>query len=103
MEERPAVNLVAGLQTLARRPPALALVQRGSLADLVRTRALLASTMPAIAARTRGLRADLAASTRIEREAAASAATLRARRAELVDKTAAAYILQGALDRIGYG
>lgn len=27
----------------------------------------------------------------------------RARRAELVDKTAAAYILQGALDRIGYG
>lgn len=27
----------------------------------------------------------------------------RARRAELVDKTAAAYILQGALDRLGYG
>jgi putative Holliday junction resolvase len=27
----------------------------------------------------------------------------RARRAELVDKMAAAYILQGALDRLGYG
>jgi putative Holliday junction resolvase len=26
----------------------------------------------------------------------------RARRAELVDKMAAAYILQGALDRLGY-
>jgi putative holliday junction resolvase len=29
--------------------------------------------------------------------------TSRARRAELVDKMAAAYILQGALDRLGYG
>ena len=27
----------------------------------------------------------------------------RARRAELVDKMAAAYILQGFLDRLGYG
>ena len=82
-EERPAVALVAGLQTLARRPPVLALVQPGSLQDLVHTRALLASTMPAIAARTAGLRAELAIADRIERQSIAAAAGLRARRADL--------------------
>lgn len=82
-EERPAVMLVAGLQTLARRPPALALVQPGSLQDLVHTRALLASTMPAIAARTAGMRAELALAERIERQSVAAAASLRARRADL--------------------
>ncbi len=82
-EERPAVALVAGLQTLARRPPVLALVQPGTLQDLVHTRALLAGTMPAIAARTAGIRAELAASDRIERDAVVAAAGLRARHAEL--------------------
>jgi putative Holliday junction resolvase len=44
-------------------------------------------------------RMSTAAVTRTLLEADAS----RARRAELVDKMAAAYILQGALDRLGYG
>jgi putative holliday junction resolvase len=44
-------------------------------------------------------RLSTAAVTRTLLEADAS----RARRAELVDKMAAAYILQGALDRLGYG
>ncbi|HZF42486.1 MAG TPA: peptidoglycan DD-metalloendopeptidase family protein [Sphingomonadaceae bacterium] len=83
-EERPTATLLAGLQTLARRPPALALVQPGSLDDLIRTRALLASTMPAIAARTEGIRAQLAEATRIERQASLAARALRARQAELV-------------------
>lgn len=82
-EERPTATLLAGLQTLARRPPALALVQPGSLDDLIRTRALLASTMPAIAARTQGIRAQLAEATRIERSARLAARALRARQAEL--------------------
>ena len=81
--ERPTVTLIAGLQTLARRPPALALVQPGSLQDFVRIRALLASTLPAVAARTRTLRAELAAATRIELDATAAAAALRAGRANL--------------------
>lgn len=82
-EERPTATLLAGLQTLARRPPALALVQPGSLDDLIRTRALLASTMPAIAARTQGIRAQLVEATRIERQASLAAQSLRARQAEL--------------------
>jgi putative Holliday junction resolvase len=44
-------------------------------------------------------RLSTAAVTRILLEADAS----RRRRADLVDKMAAAYILQGALDRLGYG
>jgi putative holliday junction resolvase len=44
-------------------------------------------------------RMSTAAVTRTLLEADAS----RARRAELVDKMAAAFILQGALDRLGYG
>lgn len=44
-------------------------------------------------------RLSTAAVTRTLLEADAT----RARRAELVDKMAAAYILQGALDRLGYG
>ena len=82
-EQQPVVTLVAGLQTLARRPPALSLIQPGTLEDLVHTRALLASTMPAIAARTADLRAELAIADRIERQASAAAAGLRARRADL--------------------
>lgn len=82
-EERPTAMLVAGLQTLARRPPGLALVQPGTLDDLVRTRALFASMMPAIAARTRDLRAALAAATRSERQAAEAARALRASQAGL--------------------
>lgn len=83
VEERPTATLLAGLQTLARRPPALAFAQPGSLQDLVHTRALLASTLPAIAARTQDLRAGLAAATAIERQSAAAAAALRAGRADL--------------------
>lgn len=82
--ERPTVTLVAGLQTLARRPPALALIQPGTLDDLVRTRALLASTMPVIAARTSDLRAELAAAMRIERQSTLAADALRGQRAQLL-------------------
>jgi len=82
-EERPIVPLVAALQTMARRPPALTLVHRGSIQQLVHTRALLASTLPVIAERTRGLRAELALAKRIERQSAQAAASLRASRGDL--------------------
>lgn len=98
-EERPAVTLVAGLQTLARRPPALALIQPGTLDDLVHTRALLASTMPAIAARTQGLRAELAIAERLERQASAAADALRARRADLVVERRRLAALEAATSR----
>jgi septal ring factor EnvC (AmiA/AmiB activator) len=60
MQQGPTVRLVAALQTLARRPAALALVQPGSLDDLVHVRALLSTIVPAVEARTADLRAEVA-------------------------------------------
>ncbi len=57
--QEPAVRLIAALQTLSRRPPALALVQPGSTSDIVHVRAILASMLPVLRARTAGLRAEI--------------------------------------------
>ena len=81
--QQPAVRLTAALQTMARRPTALALVQPGSLDDLVHVRSVLASTMPAIHAQTAGLRAEVQRANRLRAEAARAHEALVAGRAEL--------------------
>jgi septal ring factor EnvC (AmiA/AmiB activator) len=60
VQQGPTVRLVAALQALARRPAALTLVQPGSLDELVYVRALLSTIVPAVEARTAGLRAEVA-------------------------------------------
>jgi septal ring factor EnvC (AmiA/AmiB activator) len=52
----PIVRLTAALQTMTRRPAALALVQPGSIRDAVHVRALLGATLPEIRRRTAALR-----------------------------------------------
>ncbi|MBA3678288.1 MAG: peptidoglycan DD-metalloendopeptidase family protein [Sphingosinicella sp.] len=74
--QRPVVQLASALQTMARRPPALALVQPGSIGEIVRVRALLASTLPSVRKRTAALRADLAAAERMKANEARNAAAL---------------------------
>jgi septal ring factor EnvC (AmiA/AmiB activator) len=74
-EQQPAAALTAALVTLSRRPPALALVQPGSLQDAVRARAVLHAALPAIEARTAALRAEAAAGNKLK---AATARTLAA-------------------------
>ncbi len=59
IKQEPAIRLVAALQTLARRPPALALVQPGTVDDLAHVRAVLASLIPKIRARTADLRKEI--------------------------------------------
>lgn len=88
--QQPLVRLTAALQTMARRPSALALVQPGSVQDTVHVRSLLAATLPEIRRRTAALRAEVArghALRQREEEArrllATSRETLRSRRAEL--------------------
>ncbi len=88
--QQPLVRLTAALQTMARRPAALALVQPGSVQDTVHVRSLLAATLPEIRRRTAAVRAELArgnALRRREEEArrllASSQQALRGRRAEL--------------------
>lgn len=82
-QQEPIVRLAAALQTMARRPPALALVQPGSLRDVVHVRALMAAQMPAVHARTAGLRAEVARGLRLQRQADLAAATLRDGRSRL--------------------
>jgi septal ring factor EnvC (AmiA/AmiB activator) len=77
------IRLTAALQTMARRPPALALVQPGSLDELVHVRALLASSLPAIRARTAGVRAEMARGEALRRQASEAVTQLSAGRQDL--------------------
>jgi len=74
--QAPVVRLTAALQTMARRPPALALVQPGSVNEVVHVRSLLASTLPVIRARTAGLREEIAAGNRLRAQAETARASL---------------------------
>ncbi|HEV2746276.1 MAG TPA: peptidoglycan DD-metalloendopeptidase family protein, partial [Allosphingosinicella sp.] len=74
--QQPVVRLTAALQTMARRPPAMALVQPGSLDDVVHVRSMLASTLPAIRARTAGLRREIETGNRLRRHAEVAVAAL---------------------------
>lgn len=67
--QEPVVRLTAALQTITRRPPALALIQPGSIDELVHVRALLASTLPEIRERTASLRAEVARANALRHQA----------------------------------
>ncbi len=81
--QEPVVRLTAALQTMARRPPALALVQPGSVDELVHVRSLLASTLPVIRERTAGLRGEIEAGNALRRQAELARAALIAGQEEL--------------------
>lgn len=72
----PIARLVAALCSLAQRPSAVAVMQPGSVADLVHVRAVLASTIAVIQARTAGLRAALDRSRRLRADAVLAAQSL---------------------------
>jgi len=79
----PLIRLTAALQTMARRPAALALVQPGTVQDTVHVRSLLAATLPEIRRRTASLRAEVAISAELRRQSERSRTELVARRADL--------------------
>lgn len=81
--QEPLARLVAALQTMGRRPPALALVQPGSLDNMVHVRALLASTLPEVRTRTATLRKELETGDRLREQAERAVAALRTSREEL--------------------
>lgn len=82
-EQGPVVRLIAALQSMARRPPVLGLVQPGSTEDMVHVRAVLATTMPVVAQRTAAVRAELGRVRRLRVAAQAAVASLRESRARL--------------------
>lgn len=85
-KQAPAVRLLAALETMARRPPALALVQPGSAHDLVHARILLAAILPVLEQRTASLREDVEAGQRLRDDADRALAALAAGRERLHDQ-----------------
>jgi murein hydrolase activator len=83
-KQGPTIRLVAALQTLSRRPPALALVQPGSVADMVHARAVLSAIMPIIRTRTADVRADIAQGKALRNDADQALANLKTGQANLV-------------------
>jgi len=79
----PIVRLMAALQTMTRRPAALALVQPGSVDAMMHVRALLGSTLPLIQARTAGLRAEVARADDLRLQAGQAIAELRREQQQL--------------------
>jgi septal ring factor EnvC (AmiA/AmiB activator) len=75
-EQQPVSSLLAGLATMARRPPLLVLADRGGTDELVKVRLLLDATLPVIRGRTGRLSAELAQGERLQRTALAARAEL---------------------------
>ena len=87
--QQPLARLTAALQSMARRPTMLALVQPGSIDDMVRVRAVLATTIPRVEAETAVLRKDIARSRDLARQAQRAALLQREGRKELALRRAA--------------
>jgi septal ring factor EnvC (AmiA/AmiB activator) len=85
-EQQPVASLLAGLATMARRPPLLVLADRGSTDELVEVRLLLDSTLPVIRSRTSRLSAQLTQGQRLQQAALAARAELARSRDDIVTK-----------------
>ncbi len=79
----PLAALLAGLVTMGRQPPILALADQGSLEEIVRVKALLDVTMPVIQRRSAALQFQLANRQRLASKANAARAELAKGREEL--------------------
>lgn len=88
-QQGPIVRLMAALQSLARRPVATALVQPGSIADLVHVRATLATVLPVVKTRTEAVRGELERARRLREGAALAARALQRSRGRLAQERVA--------------
>jgi len=86
VEQQPIAALLAGLATMARRPPLLVLADRGSTDELVEVRLLLDSTLPAIRSRTSRLSAQLAQGQHLQQAALAARTEIARSRDNLVTR-----------------
>jgi septal ring factor EnvC (AmiA/AmiB activator) len=93
-KQEPTARLAAALQTAARRPLALAALQPGSLEDVVHVRAVMASAVPQIRARTAALRADLDRGRALEAQASAALEQLRSGESDLLQRRSALAALE---------
>jgi septal ring factor EnvC (AmiA/AmiB activator) len=68
-QQQPIASLLAGLATMAQRPPLLALADRGGTDELVEVRILLDSTLPVIRRRTAELSTEIAEGQKLKQSA----------------------------------
>ncbi|KTT70982.1 hypothetical protein NS334_11180 [Sphingomonas endophytica] len=98
--EAPTAEMLAALTSIARRPMASAIVQPGSVADLVHVRAVLDATLPTLRARSVMLRRQVADDRVLQASVGAAERQLRAGRARLVEaREQLAAITEGDDDR----
>ena len=88
-QQGPVIRLTAALQTMTRRPAALALVQPGSVRDAIHVRSLLAATMPEIRRRTAVVRAEVARSAALRNQSEQARSALATSRTALGERRAA--------------
>lgn len=103
-QQGPITRLMAALQSLARRPAVLGLVQPGSTADIVHVRAVLGAVTPAMRARTADIRAEIARTRRLREGAQLAAKSLADGRARLQSDRLALVRAEGEhrLKSVGY-
>jgi len=82
-EQQPIASLLSGLAMMARRPPLLAIADRGSTDDLVKVRVLLDVTLPVIRKRTAALSGQLGQARRLQSDALAAKQELLRSREDL--------------------
>jgi septal ring factor EnvC (AmiA/AmiB activator) len=82
-QQGPINRLLGALQMLARRPPALSLVQPGSIADAIHVRAVLETVLPVVRDRTVALRAEVMAGRKLRAGAEQAIVALAENRKQL--------------------
>lgn len=95
-QRQPIAGLTAALQTMARRPAALALVQPGSVNDMVHARLLLGSAVPVIHQQTAGLRRQVAYGNLLRARADQAMASLKTHQEKLLQQRTALARLEAA-------
>jgi murein DD-endopeptidase MepM/ murein hydrolase activator NlpD len=81
--QAPVAQLIAALESLARRPTIVAVAQPGSIDDLVHVRAVLGSVLPVVRQRTEAVRIEIAETRRLRASATLAAKALSDGRARL--------------------
>jgi septal ring factor EnvC (AmiA/AmiB activator) len=99
-EQQPVSSLLAGLATMARRPPLLVLADEGGTDELVKVRLLLETTLPVIKTRTGRLSAELAQGKQLRQQALAARSEIgRSRDGLLASRARFAALEQKAVER----
>ena len=85
-EQRPMASLLAGLATMARRPPLLAISDAGGTDELVKVRILVESTLPVIRRRTAGIASELSRGEQLQQAALSARAEMTRSRQALGER-----------------